>query len=260
MDLYTWKFDLDIHPVHTLMHLSGLRTQVVKTRYFTDTGSYVSFDKGIDALKAEKNWVKQFYDFYLQNQNTIFCLAEIIGSTKENSKILDQLLLDENSFVEFIKEINDRFKTDDLCLETLYFIEQMTPEGLILVYILFYIDLSKIKSDYHQLYSSLYALSENGGFLQHEHGIYAYNDLEEILINTHNNIHDGLLVHATEYPWYQKKYEYIGNLQSAAAIVLMIGAVLFLNEILSLPLGFILLILIMGIGVYAFIRSRKNTA
>ena len=260
MDHFIWKFDLDLHPVHTLMHLSGLRTDVAKTRYFSENGSYISFNKNIAALNTEKTWIKQFYDFYLQNQNTIFCLAEVTGCNKESSKMLDQLLMDKNSFIEFKKEINFRFRTDELGLEPLYFIEQLSSDGMVFVYVLYYINLSKTESDCRQLYSALYALAENGDFSQHEYGIYASNDLNEIVINTHNHIHDGLLIHATECPWFQKKFEYIGNLQGLAALILMIGAVLFLNEILSLPFGFVLLTLILGIGVFAFIRSRKNTA
>ncbi len=277
MNNYTWNFDLDTHPVHTLMSLSGLRSEIQKTRYFTSDGTYTSFSNGVDALKAENDWIKRLSDYYSNNQNTVFCLAKITGTTKDNCKILDQTLLDAGSFNDFIQQVNIHYKTKELALDPFIFLEQISSDGNVYVYILFVIKLSlssnaSILSDiadtdqlrnaqlyYTKLYTTLYNLAEGGGFFQHEYGIYPYDTLEDIIITTHNNIHDGILIHTTEYPWQQKKYEYIGNLQGIAALVIMICAVLFINEIISLPLGWIILALILLIGILFFIRSRKNT-
>ncbi len=274
---YTWNFDLDTHPVHTLMSLSGLRTEIQKTRYFTSDGTYTSYSKGIDALKAEKDWIDQLSDYYSNNQNSIFCLAKITGTTKENCKILDQTLLDTGSFYDLLKQVNIHYKTRDLSLKPFIFIEQIASDGNVYVYILFTINMTPLANVsslsnmadtdqlytaqlyYSQLYTALYSLAEAGGFSQHEYGIYPYDNLNSVIISTHNNIHDGILIHATEYPWQQKKYEYIGNLQGVAALIIMISAVLFINEIVSLPLGWVFLALILLIGVLFFIRSRKNT-
>ena len=260
MDYCTYSFDLDTHPIHTLMYLSGLRTEILKTRYFTNDGTYLSFSKGIDALNAEKDWIRHFYEFYINHQSTVFCLATISGTTRDNCKLLDQSLLSETTFTEFKEDLNTTLKIDHLPLNTFFFIEQITTDGRVYVYVMFCIDLSKTELDHQQLYTSLYALSESGGFYQHEYGIYPCAHFNEILINTRNNIHDGLLIHNTEYPWFQKKYEYIGNLQGFASLIVMIGAVLFFNKILSLPFGFVLLALIVGLGSIAFVRSRKNTS
>jgi len=277
MNNYTWNFDLDTHPVHTLMSLSGLRTEMRKIRCFTSDGTYTSFSKGVDALTAEKDWIKQLTDYYSNNQDSIFCLAKITGTNKDNCKILDQTLLDTGSFYDFLKQVNIHYRTQDLALKPFIFIEQITSDGSVYVHILFKINLTPLAnvsslSDmvdtaqlfnaqlyYTQLYAALYSLAEEGGFFQHEYGIYPYDNLNNIIINTHNNIHDGILIHTTEYPWQQKKYEYIGNLQGVAALIIMISAVLFINEIVSLPLGWIIFALILLIGVLFFIRSRKNT-
>ncbi|SFG08677.1 hypothetical protein SAMN05216356_101180 [Oribacterium sp. WCC10] len=262
LDNFELKFDMDTRPVQTLMSVSCLRNKNIKTRYFTADGSYSEIKTGIESLRAESVWINQFRRFYIEHPDSLFFLSIITGKNKESCNTLDQILIDRNSFLELKSEIQNRrisdsFETfNSLPLSPLFYLERINDTGTVFLYTIYSIPVSELTDNI--VYNKIYSLCMQGDFFLHEHGIYN-NDPEHALLYTRQYVHDGLLVHDTEYPWFQKKYELIGNIQSAASLFIMISSVLLMNEIIKLPCGWLVFTFLIALGVYIFIVSRRNT-
>ncbi|WP_036609099.1 hypothetical protein [Oribacterium sp. P6A1] len=256
MKNYTWNFDLDTRPIHTLMSLSGLRSQC-KTRQFMDDGSYIDINTGADSMKAESAWITRLKDYSGNHPESLFFLSELSCKDKTRSEILDRSLLEPESFKALREQIYSIFKKCDLSLIPLFFIEKTESNGNVSVYILLSLPLPDGYVE-EVIYNSIYPLCEAGGFFRHEYGLYP-RSIKTALSDTSINIHDGILIHETEYPWFQKKFEYIGNIQSAASLFIMIITVLFVNELVKLPLGWLLFGILIASGIFLFIRSRRNS-
>lgn len=258
MTNYNWNFDLDTRPVHSLMSLSGLRAQKTKIRYFTEDGSYIEPDTISDLLNAEALWVAKFKDFHEKNRDTLYFLAELSTKTGSEGKLLDETLLIPESFLELKEQLYSIFNKADVSFSTLFFIEAKKPDGNVSLHIMLALPLPS-EYDEELTYKNIYPLCAAGGFSQHDNGLYP-RSISEALSDTVSGIHDGILIHETEYPWFQKKIKLIGNLQSMASLFIMITTVLFINELLKLPFGWLLFGALIVSGVLLFIRSRRNTS
>ena len=261
LDNFELKFDLDIHPVHTLMSVSGLRNyNTDKIRIFSNDGSYTEIKKGIDRLNAESTWINQFRRFYSEHPDSLFCLNIITGSDKESFNTLDQILIDTDSFLEFKSEIQKNLIPDNLdaitSISPLFYLERISDTGNVFLYIIYTIPVNDLKNEI--VYNSIYSLCENSGFFLNNYGFYDKSQ-EQALLYTIQYVHDGLLVYDTEYPWFQKKFQLIGTAQSFASILIMISTVLFMNKLLYLPYGWLIFTTLIAIGLYIFIVSRKNS-
>ncbi|ETP73804.1 hypothetical protein UYO_0058 [Lachnospiraceae bacterium JC7] len=255
MNNYTWNFDLDTRPIHTIMSLSGLRASSAKIRDFTEKGSYTDIKTGTDSMKAESEWIQQLRTHYENHPDSLFFVSKLSGADSAQCKILDQMLLEEGSFTELKEQLFTVFRKCELPLIPLFFIEQIESNGNVSVYVLLALSLPE-PFDEEAVYKSVYPLCEAGGFYMHEHGLYP-RDIKTALSDTALNIHDGILIHETEVPWFQKKFEYIGNAQSIASLFIMIISVLFINELVKLPFGWLLFGALIAAGIFLFIRSRR---
>ncbi len=257
MKNYTWNFDLDTRPIHTLMSLSGLRGSSAKIRYFSEDGSYTDIRSGIDSMKAEREWIHKLREHYSRQPDSLFFVMKLSGNDTVQCKTLDQMLLEEGSFTELKGQLYSIFGKCDFPLIPLFFIEYIESTGNVSAHILLALPLPS-GYDEDLIYKGIYPLCEAGGFYKHEYGLYS-RDIHTAISDTASGIHDGLLIHETEIPWFQKKFEYIGNLQSAASLLIMIMSVLFINELVKLPFGWLLFAVLIAAGIYLFIRSRRNT-
>ena len=261
LDNFELNFDLDIHPVHTLMSVSGLRNDNTnKIRIFSNDGSYTEIKKGIDRLNAESTWINQFRRFYSEHPDSLFCLNIITGSDKESCNTLDQILIDTDPFLEFKSELQKSLISDNLdaitSISPLFYLERINDTGNVFLYVLYSIPVNELKKEI--VYNSIYSLCEKGGFFLHEYGIYDKSP-EQALLYTIQYVHDGLLVHDTEYPWFQKKFQLIGTAQSFISLLIMLFSVLLMNNILYLPFGWLIFTILIAFSVYIFIVSRRNT-
>lgn len=257
MNNYNWNFDLDTRPVHSLMSLSGLRVQKAKIRYFAEDGSYLELKTISDSLRAESDWIRKLRNFREENPDSLFFTAELSTKNRSDGKLLEQTLLIQESFMELKKQLYSIFHRPEVSFIPLFFIETLESDGNVSVHILMALPLP-IGFDEELIYKTIYPLCEAGGFSQHDYGLYLRN-LNEALSDTVSGFHDGILIHETEYPWFQKKIQLIGNLQSIASLFIMITSVLFINELLKIPFGWILFAALIASGVFLFIRSRRNT-
>lgn len=258
MTNYNWNFDLDTRPVHSLMSLSGLRTEKTKIRYFTEDGSYIEPDTISDLLNAESLWISKLKAFHETTRKSLYFRAELRTKTGSEGKLLDETLTIPESFPELKEQLYSIFNKADVSFSTLFFIETREPDGNVSLHIMLALPLPS-EYDEELIYKSVYPLCAAGGFSQHENGLYP-RSISEALSDTVSGIHDGILIHETEYPWFQKKIRLMGNLQSIASLFIMITTVLFINELLKLPFGWLLFGALIASGVFLFIKSRRNTS
>ncbi len=254
MTNYNWNFDLDTRPVHTLMSLSGLR-KPGKIRCFSEDGSYTEIN-GPDSIKAEAEWIQKLSTHYERHPDSLFFISVLSGKDAARCKLLDQMLLEKESFTGLKNQLYDLFSKSDLPLTPLFLIEKLESSDTISVYVLLALSLPE-GYDEEKVYKGIYPLCEAGGFYLHDAGLYP-RSIKAAVEDTRINIHDGILVHETERPWYQKKFEYMGNMQSIGSLFIMILSVLFINELVKLPFGWLLFGALISSGLYLFIRSRRN--
>ncbi|WP_155991413.1 hypothetical protein [Oribacterium sp. FC2011] len=169
-------------------------------------------------------------------------------------------MIDTDPFLEFKSEVQKSLISDNLdaitSISPLFYLERINDTGNVFLYVLYSIPVNELKKEI--VYNMIYSLCEKGGFFLHENGIYDKSP-EQALLDTIQYVHDGLLVHDTEYPWFQKKFQLIGTAQSFASILIMISTVLFMNKLLYLPFGWLIFTTLIAIGLYIFIVSRENS-
>lgn len=258
MKNYNWNFDLDTRPVHSLMSLSGLREPKNRIRYFAEDGSYIELKTLSDSLNTESLWIAKLKDFHEKNRTALFFTTEFRTVDRSEGRILDQTLSLPESFMELKEQLYSIFHIADVTFDPLLFIETEEPDGAVSVHILLALPLTEERDEEH-IYKSIHPLCEAGGFSNHEYGLYP-RSISSALSDTISGIHDGILIHETEYPWFQKKIRLLGNLQSIASLFIMITTVLFMNELLKIPFGWLLFAALIASGVFLFIKSRRNTS